>query len=146
LYPDKIEAIKSWSAPKNVLEVISFVGLDGYYQKFIEGFSKVAHPITSMQKKGTKFEWNSKCEESFQHLKELLTNAPILKVADPNEDFCVCIDACKGLVVSLHNMDMSYITSVPHSFVEVPLMDSIPYQLAFHFANKTYLVWAKLLK
>jgi hypothetical protein len=71
------------------------MGLDGYYRKFIEGFSKVAHPITLLQKKGTKFEWNSKCEESFQHLKELLTNAPILKVADPNEDFFVCIDACK---------------------------------------------------
>jgi hypothetical protein len=71
------------------------MGLVGYYRRFIEGFSKVAHPITSLQKKGTKFEWTAKCEESFQHLKELLTSAPILKVADPDEDFVVCIDACK---------------------------------------------------
>jgi hypothetical protein len=66
------------------------MGLDGYYRILIEGFSKVMHPITSPQKKGTKFEWTPKCEESFQHLKELLTNAPILKVADLDEDFFMC--------------------------------------------------------
>jgi hypothetical protein len=58
--PEKIEAIKSWPTPKNVSEVRSFMGLVGYYRRFIEGFSKVAHPITSLQKKGTKFEWTTK--------------------------------------------------------------------------------------
>ena len=75
-------------------DVKSFMGLVGYYRRFIEGFSKVAHAITSLQKKGIKFEWTSKCEESFQRLKNLLTNAPILKVADPEKDFVVCTDAC----------------------------------------------------
>jgi hypothetical protein len=59
------------------------MGLDGYYRRFIVGFSKIAHSITSLQKKGVKFEWSSKCEENFQCLKDLLTSAPILKVADP---------------------------------------------------------------
>jgi hypothetical protein len=94
--PEKIEAIKSWPTPKNISKVRSFMGLVGYYRRFIEGFSKIAHPITSLQKKGIKFEWTTKCEESFQHLKDLLTSAPILKIADPNEDFVVCTDACKG--------------------------------------------------
>jgi hypothetical protein len=93
--PEKIEAIKGWPRPKNISEVRSFMGLAGYYRRFIEGFSKIAHPITSLQKKGIKFEWTTKCEENFQHLKELLTSAPILKIADPNEDFVVCTDACK---------------------------------------------------
>jgi hypothetical protein len=93
--PEKIEAIKSWPTPKNISEVRSFMGLAGYYRRFIAGFSKIAHPITSLQKKGIKFEWTTKCEESFQHLKYLLTSAPILKVADPDEDFVVCTDACK---------------------------------------------------
>jgi hypothetical protein len=48
-----------------------------------------------LQKKGVKFEWTSKCEEKYQHLKEIWTSAPILKSADPNEDFFVCINACK---------------------------------------------------
>jgi hypothetical protein len=71
------------------------MGLAGYYRIFIERFSKIAHPITSLQKKGVKFQWKLDCEKSFQHLKQLLTSAPILKILDPNEDFIVFTDACK---------------------------------------------------
>ena len=63
--PEKIEAIVNWPTPRNVTNVRSFMGLVGYYRRFIEGFSKVAHAITSLQKKGMKFEWTSRCEESF---------------------------------------------------------------------------------
>jgi hypothetical protein len=71
------------------------MGLAGYYKRFIEGFSNIAHPMSSLQKKGVRFEWTSDCKRSFQHLKSLLTNAPIFRIDDPNEDFVVCIDACK---------------------------------------------------
>jgi hypothetical protein len=94
--PEKIEAIREWSVPKNVIEVRSCMGLAGYYRIFIEGFSKIAHPITSLQKKGVKFQWTLDCEKSFQQLKQLLTSAPILSIEDPKEDFIVCTDACKG--------------------------------------------------
>ena len=93
--PEKIETIMNWPTPRNVMDIRSFMGLPGYYKRFIEGFSKVAHAITSLQKKGTKFEWTTKCEESFQWLKNLLTSAPVLKVADPKKDFVVCINACR---------------------------------------------------
>ena len=63
--PEKIEAIMNWPTPRNVMDVRSFMGLAGYYRRFIEGFSNVAHAITSLQKKGMKFEWTLKCEESF---------------------------------------------------------------------------------
>jgi hypothetical protein len=71
------------------------MGLAGYYRRFIVGFSKISHPITYLQKKGTKFEWTLKCENNFNLLKKLLTSAPVLKIADPNEIFVVCIDTCK---------------------------------------------------
>jgi len=87
--PSKIEAIQELPTPRNVTEVRLFMGLAGYYRRFIEGFSKIAHPITSLQRKGVKFEWTPKCEESFQRLKKLLMSAPILKIVDPNEDFVV---------------------------------------------------------
>ena len=87
---EKIEAIINWPTPKNVTDVRSFMGLAGYYMRFIKGFSKVAHAITSLQKKGMKFEWTLKCEGSFQWLKNLLTSAPVLKVADLEKDFVVC--------------------------------------------------------
>jgi hypothetical protein len=66
---ETIEAIREWSAPKNVIEVRSFMGLACYYRRFIEGFLKIAHPITSLQRKGVKFQWTLDCENSFQHLK-----------------------------------------------------------------------------
>ena len=100
--PEKIEAIKGWPTLINILEVRSFMGLDGYYRRFIARFSKIAHPITSLQNKGVKFEWSIKCEENFQCLKNLLTSAPILKVADPNEVFfCAQMHARNGSVESI---------------------------------------------
>ena len=70
------------------------MGISSYYRRFIEGFSRIANPITSLQKKGRKFDWNQKCEESFKKLKTLLTSAPILRIADPHKEFLVCTDAC----------------------------------------------------
>jgi hypothetical protein len=91
----KIETIREWSVPKNVTEARSLMSLAGCYRRFIEGFSKIANPITSLQKKGLKFQWTLDCENSFQHLKQLLTSAQILRIADPNEEFIVCTDVCK---------------------------------------------------
>ena len=76
-----------WSFPKIVTDIISCIGITGYYQKFIEGFSKIFYPITSLQKKGKKFDWTEKCMEIFNKLKHLLTTAPILNIVDPFKDF-----------------------------------------------------------
>ena len=92
--PNKIESIKNWPTPKNVAEVRYFLGLAEYYRRFIEGLSKVAHPVTSLQKKALKFQWTRRCEERFQKLKNLLTSAPVLKIACPKKYFVVCTDAC----------------------------------------------------
>ena len=62
---EKIQAIMNWPTLRNVTDVRSFMGLAGYYRRFIEGFSKVAHPINYFQNKGIKFEWIPRCEESF---------------------------------------------------------------------------------
>lgn len=59
--PSKIQAILKWHAPTNVFEVRSFMGLVGYYQRFVQGFSRISHPITSLQRKGKKFVWSGKC-------------------------------------------------------------------------------------
>jgi hypothetical protein len=71
------------------------MGITRYYRRFIEGFPKIGYPITSLQKKGTKFNWSQKCQDSFNKMKELLTLALILKVADPDKDFTICVDASK---------------------------------------------------
>jgi hypothetical protein len=63
--PEKIEAIRGLSVPKNVTKVRSFMGLAGYYRRFIAGFSRIAHPITSLQRKEKKFHWTKECEKRF---------------------------------------------------------------------------------
>jgi hypothetical protein len=67
--PEKVQAIREWPAPRNVVEVRSFMGLAGYYRRFITEFSRIAHSITSLQRKGKKFQWTEECESSFQGLK-----------------------------------------------------------------------------
>ena len=93
--PEKIKAIIEWLVPKNVTDIRSFMGITSYYGNFIEGFSKIAYPITSLHNKGKKFEWNEKCMESLNKLKHMLTIIHILKIVDYFKDFFVCIDACK---------------------------------------------------
>jgi hypothetical protein len=92
--PDKIRSIMEWPTPKDVFDIRSFMGLAGYYRRFIKGFSKIGCPINTLQKKGIKFIWTSKCEEIFQELKYLLAHAPMLNIVDPDNDFLVCTYAC----------------------------------------------------
>ncbi|GJT17455.1 putative reverse transcriptase domain-containing protein [Tanacetum coccineum] len=91
--PSKIEAVKSWKAPTTPSEVRSFLGLAGYYRRFIENFSKIAKPLTSLTQKNQKYEWGEKQEKAFQTLKDNLCNALILSLLDGVEDFVVYYDA-----------------------------------------------------
>jgi hypothetical protein len=93
--PEKVRSIMEWPTPKDVFDIRYFMGLAGYYRRFIKGFSKIGCLITALQKKGTKFFWMSKCEEIFQELKNLLTHALVLNIADSDDDFLVCTNACK---------------------------------------------------
>jgi hypothetical protein len=84
-----------WSIPKDVEYIRSFIGFTGYYQRFIEGFSKITYPIPSLEKKGTKIICSQKCQDIFNKLKGLLNTTPTLKVVDPYKYFTVCVDASK---------------------------------------------------
>lgn len=84
-----------WPTPTNFHEIRSFMGMAWYYCRFVEGFSKIAIPITELQRKNKKFIWNKKCEEAFQRLKVLLMITPILKVPDMEQEFLVFTNASK---------------------------------------------------
>jgi hypothetical protein len=92
---DKIRSIMEWPTPKDVSDIRSFMGLAGYYRRFIKGFSMIGCPIIALHKKGDKFTWTQECEDIFQSLKHLLTHAPMLKIVDPKADFLVCTNAYK---------------------------------------------------
>ncbi|GJR43855.1 putative reverse transcriptase domain-containing protein [Tanacetum coccineum] len=96
--PAKIESIKDWESPKTPTEICQFLGLAGFYRRFIEGFSKIAKPMTKLTQKNVKFNWGEKEETTFQTLKQKLCSAPILALPEGSENFIVYCDAShKGL-------------------------------------------------
>ncbi|GJV77700.1 putative reverse transcriptase domain-containing protein [Tanacetum coccineum] len=96
--PAKIESVKDWASPKSATEIRQFLGLAGYYRRFIEGFSKIAKPMTKLTQKKIKFDWSDKAETAFQLIKQKLCSVPILALPEGNEDFVAYCDASiKGL-------------------------------------------------
>ena len=91
--PDKIQSILDWPTPKSIKDIRSFLGLAGYYRRFIESFSKIAKDLTDLLKKNKQFIWTDKAEESFQTLKVKLTTTPVLVLPDTDKDFVVYCDA-----------------------------------------------------
>nr|GEY19260.1 hypothetical protein [Tanacetum cinerariifolium] len=91
--PSKIESIKDWASPKTVTEIHQFLGLVGYYRRFIEGFLKIARSMTKLTQKKVKFDWGDKQEEAFQIIKQKLCSASILALPEGSEDFVVYCDA-----------------------------------------------------
>nr|GFD04753.1 reverse transcriptase domain-containing protein [Tanacetum cinerariifolium] len=93
--PAKIESVKDWASSKSPTEIRQFLGLGGYYRRFIKGFSKITKPMTKLTQKNVKFEWGDKQEAALQLLKQKLCSAPILALPEGSEDFIVYCDASK---------------------------------------------------
>ena len=91
--PTKIEAIVNWKPPRNVTEVRSFLGLAGYYRRFVRGLSVIASPLTKLLSKGIKFERTDKCHNSFEELKGMLVEAPVLMQSTSGKEYTLYSDA-----------------------------------------------------
>lgn len=96
--PNKIEVIKNIQVPKNSKQLKSFLGLIGYYRKFIENFSAIAKPLHNLLKKNQKFEWTEECQRSFKKFLEILTSEPILKFPNFSETFILTTDASNDAI------------------------------------------------
>ncbi|GJT30071.1 putative reverse transcriptase domain-containing protein [Tanacetum coccineum] len=104
--PAKIESIKDWASPKIPMEIRQFLGLAGYYRRFIKGFLKITKLMTKLTQKKVKFVWGDKQEAAFQLLKQKLYSAPILALPEGSEDFITYCDALiKGLGAVLMQRD-----------------------------------------
>ena len=97
----KIEVIIEWKPPRNVTEVHSFLGLAGYYRRFVKGFSMTVAPMTRLLQKNVRFEWSEKWQANFQKLKAFLTEAPILTQSTYGKEYVIFSDA------SLNGLDAS---------------------------------------
>ena len=111
--PKKIASILEWKTPVNIKNIREFLGLAGYYRKFVKDFSKIAKPMTELLKKEKPFVWSPECEASFQELKLKLTTAPILIMPDINKNFEVYCDASRlglGCVLMQEGKVVSYLS------------------------------------
>ncbi|XP_073224786.1 uncharacterized protein [Cicer arietinum] len=109
--PAKIEAVLAWKQPQTVTDIRSFVGLAGYYRRFIEGFAKIVTPLTQLTRKDQPFAWTEKCEENFQLLKRKLTTSPVLVLPQSEEPYEVYCDASHqglGCVLMQHKKAVAY--------------------------------------
>lgn len=89
----KIEAVKSWPRPATLTEIRSFIGLAGYYWRFVEGFSSLSAPLMKLTQKVTKFQWTEACGQSFQELKNKVTSAPVLALLEGPDGYAMYSDA-----------------------------------------------------
>ncbi|WMV37779.1 hypothetical protein MTR67_031164 [Solanum verrucosum] len=95
VYPHKTDEVKSWPRPLTPSDIRSFLGLAGYYRRFVEGFSSIAFPLTALTQKKANFIWSEACDESFQEFKDRLTSAPVLILPEGTYDFEVYCDASR---------------------------------------------------
>ena len=109
--PDKVQEVMNWRPPTTVRQIRSFLGLAGYYRRFIPDFSRIAKPITELLKKEVKFVWSQKCEDAFHALRQHLTTAPVLAQPDSSKPFDVYCDASGtglGCVLMQDNRVIAY--------------------------------------
>ncbi|KAL0534735.1 hypothetical protein IC582_029028 [Cucumis melo] len=109
--PAKIEAVTNWPRPSTISEIRSFLGLAGYYRRFVEDFSRIASPLTQLTRMGTPFVWSPACESSFRKLKQKLVTAPVLTMPDGSGNFVIYSDASKkglGCVLMQQGKVVSY--------------------------------------
>ena len=124
LLPNKLDSIKHMLVPNNAKEIKQFLGLTGYYRKFVPRFADISRPLTTLMKKDVKFEWTSACQKSFELLKEALCGEPVLKYADTSKPYTLYTDASKfgwaGVLTQPHTTTIdgkSTTTDHPVSFV-----------------------------
>ena len=91
--PHKVDAVKQWPTPTNVSELRSFLGLAGYYRRFLEQYSKIALPLTELTKDEVEWKWTDSEKGAFEQLKSMLSDAPVLRLADPERPYVIHCDA-----------------------------------------------------
>ncbi|XP_070663891.1 uncharacterized protein [Malus domestica] len=132
--PQKIAAVENWEQSRTVTEVRSFLGLAGYYRRFVQNFSMIALPLTKLTRKDVKFEWDENCERSFQQLKYCLTHAPVLVLPEGRAN--VVADALsrkpQGRLNTLEDMLRSSVLQFGDSWHDSLDLMEFAYNNSFH--------------
>ena len=138
--PNKLDSIKHMPVPNSVKEIKQFLGLTGYYRKFVPRFADISRPSTTLTKKDAKFEWTPACQKSFELLKETLCGEPILKYADTSKLYTLYTDASK--------FSWAGVLTQPHTTVIDGKSTTTDHAVAFvsGLFRGSQLNWAALMK
>ena len=138
--PNKLDSIKHMPVPNSTKEIKQFLGLTGYYRKFVPRFADISRPLTTLMKKDTKFEWTSACQKSFELLKEALCGEPVLKYADTSKPYTLYTDASK--------FGWAGVLTQPHTTVIDGKSTTTDHPVAFAsgLSGGSQLNWAALMK
>ncbi|KAA3486535.1 DNA/RNA polymerases superfamily protein [Gossypium australe] len=154
----KISAILEWKPLKNVFEVHSFLELAGYYRRFVKGFSKIATPLTRLLQKDVRYEWSDKCQKSFDQLKALLTEAPVLGQPESGKEFviysdaslnglgCILIQEGKVIAYALRQLKLHEKNYPTHDLELAAIVFALKIWRHYLFGEKCHRRWLKLLK
>jgi transposase InsO family protein len=123
--PEGIEKVQNWPVPKCVKHVQQFLGLSNYFRKFIQGYSKLATPLTNLTRGDVPWSWTDKCQNAFEHIKECLVSAPLLKMPDPSRPFEVIADASLTAVGAVLMQDNHPICYASRKFIPAELNYSV---------------------
>ena len=133
--PSKTHAIQHMNPPTTPKQVRAFLGLVGYYRKFIKGFAKVAKPLTLLTRQQVKFKWMPEHQTAFEHLKNAIVQAPILHYPNPNKTYIVYTDAsddaCRAQLSQEHDGTKFPVAFLSHTFSETQCKWSTTEQEAF---------------
>ena len=133
--PSKTHAIQNMNPPTTPKQVRAFLGLVGYYRKFIRAFTKIAKPLTLLTRQQVKFDWTPEHQEAFIHLKEAIVQAPILHYPNPNKTYIVYTDAsddaCRAQLSQEHNGTEFPVAFLSHTFTKTQCKWSTTDQEAF---------------
>ena len=99
--PEKVKLVSEWPVPNNLRQLRGFLGLSGYYRKFVKGYARIAAPLNAMMKKNRQFSWTPECQSAFQELKEALASPPLLTLPNDDDVFILDTDACEYSIGSV---------------------------------------------
>ena len=120
--PAKIADVLAWKSPRTLKEVRSFLGFANFYRRFIFGFSALAKPLTNLTKRDIAFNWSTACEEAFNALKKAFTEAPVLRMFDPEDKVILETDASNTIVAGVLSQQDKYGVIKPVAFFSTKML------------------------
>ena len=118
--PEKIKLVEEWPTPTNLKQLRGFLGLTGYYRKFVKGYAHIAGPLNRLLKKDQAYEWTEDCQKAFDELKKVMTSPPVLALPNDQDTFVLDTDAAEGSIGAVLSQVQDGVETVSYTHLTLP--------------------------